>query len=388
MQEIPIVLIGEKDHGKSTLIGRLLLDTKTIKERKIKEIKEADKALGKNFELAHLVDSFREEREMEMTFDTTTVLIKGKKRNYLLIDVPGHRELIAQMLTGASKAKSALLIVAVDEGIKKQTILHLEIAKILGIEKLGVVVNKMDKVNYKKENFEKIAKEAKAILKKLGYSPKETKFLPISAFQGDNVCQKSPNMSWYEGLSVLEYLEKLKPPFSLEKLPFSFLVQDVYEKDGEKILVGRVETGKIKRGEKVLLFPEKKGVTIKTITDAGEDVFETKAGESVGIILKEKVFLKRGNVLASFNFDLRVSNSILSEIFWLKEPKRKKLILECGTAKIEAEILEPKKIKETETSFCKISLKEPLTFETKYKTTLNKIVLKERGKIIAVGKII
>ena len=199
MLEIPIVLIGEKDHGKSTLIGRLLLNTKSIEESRIKKIQEIDKASGREFELAHLVDSFREEREKEMTMDTTQVLLKGKKRNYQLIDVPGHEELISQMLTGASKGKVALLLVAVDEGIKEQTIRHLEIAKLLGIEKVGVVLNKIDKVNYKKEIFEKLKKEIKEVLEKVGYLSRDIHFFPVSAKYGDNVIVKSKKTLWYEG---------------------------------------------------------------------------------------------------------------------------------------------------------------------------------------------
>jgi len=179
MQEVPIVLIGHKDHGKSTLIGRLLLDTKSIKESKLKEIQDVDKALGYKFELAHLVDSFREEREREMTMDTTMVLLKGQKQNYQLIDVPGHAELISNMLTGASGAKTALLVVSVEEGIKEQTRQHLEIAKLLGIEQLEVVVNKMDKVNYKKEKFDEVVKSLKEILNTIGYLSEKIHFFPV-----------------------------------------------------------------------------------------------------------------------------------------------------------------------------------------------------------------
>jgi len=389
MLEIPIVLIGEKDHGKSTLIGRLLLDTKSIEESRIKKIQEIDKASGKEFELAHLVDSFREEREKEMTMDTTQVLLKGKKRNYQLIDVPGHEELISQMLTGASKGKVALLLVAVDEGIKEQTIRHLEIAKLLGIEKVGVVLNKIDKVNYKKEIFEKLKKEIKEVLEKVGYLSRDIHFFPISAKNGDNVIVKSKKTLWYEGKTLFEFLEgDLKEPEDFENLPLRFLVQDKYFIDEREVLVGKIETGKLKIGERILFLPEDKTAKVIEIKEFEENLKEAKAGQNIGLILDKNLKIERGSIGCFSDFPLKVSDFLEGEIFWIKEPKSKKLIFECGTKSTEGEILEPKEILQNQKTFFKAKLKEKIAFDPQSKTILSKVVLKEKGQIIGVGNII
>jgi small GTP-binding protein len=389
MQEIPIVLIGHKDHGKSTLIGRLLLDTKSIKESRLKEVKEVDESIGQKFELAHLVDSFKEEREREMTMDTTRAVLKGNKRNYQLIDVPGHAELIANMLTGASGAEGALLMVSIEEGIREQTRQHLEIAKLLGIEQLGVVVNKMDKVGYQKEKFDEITGRMKEILNKIGYSSENIHFFPVSAWEGDNVLKRSENMPWYQGLTVMEFLEnEIKEPESFEDLPLSFLVQDKYlEEENKEILVGRVESGLMKLGEEVLLLPANKKSKIESINDSEGDLKEARVGQNIGVSLTNNLEVNRGSVISFLNSNLKVDETLSGEIFWIMNPLKKNLILECGTAQVEGELEEPEIINQGEKTNYKISLKKPIVFDPQGKTILGKIVLKDEGKIIAVGNI-
>lgn len=381
MEEIPIVLIGHKDHGKSTLIGRLLLDTKSIRENKIKEIKET---MGKKFELAHLIDSFKEERERKMTIDTTQVILKGKKRIYRLIDVPGHENLISQMLTGASAAKVSLLLVDVTEGIKEQTIQHLKIAKLLGIEKLGVVINKMDKVGYRKEPFQKLVERLKKIIRKIGYFSKKVYFFPVSALKGENVLKKSSKMPWYSGISLIKFLEtKIKKIESFENLPLRFLVQDEFE----GYLIGKIEAGKLKKGQEILFLPENKKAKIKSIRNSEREIEKAKAGQNVGILLGKKIDISRGSVGSSLKFPPKVENVLSGEIFWIEAPSQKKLILECGTSQAEGKLLEPKSVRAKEKSFYKIFLENKIAFDPESKTILGKIVLKERGKIIGIGNI-
>ena len=388
MQEVPIVLIGHKDHGKSTLIGRLLLDTKSIKESKLKEIQDVDKALGYKFELAHLVDSFREEREREMTMDTTMVLLKGQKQNYQLIDVPGHAELISNMLTGASGAKTALLVVSVEEGIKEQTRQHLEIAKLLGIEQLEVVVNKMDKVNYKKEKFDEVVKSLKEILNTIGYLSEKIHFFPVSAWVGDNVTKKSEKMPWYQEKTLMEFLEKdIKTPEPLVNLPLSFLVQDTYSEPDGEILVGRIETGKLNVGQEIIFLPGKEKSKIKKINGLEGELKEAMAGQNIGISLFEVTRIKRGMVGTSDFKSFQVGNNLSGEIFWIEKPTQKQLILECGTAQVLVNLIEPSEVNQSVKTSYKFSLNESIVVDNKYKTILSKIVLKDRGKIIAVGNI-
>jgi len=388
MQEIPIVLIGHKDHGKSTLIGRLILDTKSIKESKLKEIKEVDESDGRKFELAHLVDSFRQEREREMTMDTTRALLKGKDRNYQLVDVPGHSELIANMLTGASSAEAALLLVDIYEGIKEQTRQHLEIAKLLGIEQLGVVVNKIDMISYQKEKFDQITEELKDILNPIGYLSEKIQFFPVSAWEGDNVVQKSEKTPWYQGPTVMEFLEsEVKEVKSFESLPLAFLIQDKYPEGEKEVLVGPVEAGIIKVDQETVLLPSNEKVKIKSIRDSEGELPEAKAGQNVGVSLEAKGKILRGGIISSLNNNFQIGNKLKGEMFWIEKPNQDNLILECGTAKVEVILEEPKEMQRgTKTSY-KVQLKKAIAFEPNSKTILGKIVLKDKGNIIAVGNI-
>lgn len=386
---IPIAVIGHKDHGKSTLIGRLLLDTSSIKKSRLKEIKETDKAWGRKFELAHLVDSFFEEREKEMTIDTTRVLVEWKNKIYELIDVPGHEELIDNMITGASNAKLAILVVDVKEGIKEQTIQHLEIAKILGIEKVVALINKMDKVRYQKEKFESVKEKLEEILKKIGYFSTEIKFLPVSALKGENLLKKSKKMFWYKDLSLMEFLEKeIKLPEPFSNLPLQFLVQDVYNEGGERILIGKIEAGRLKRGQKILFLPGNKKSKVKLIKDSEINLKEAVCGQNVGIILEKNFDTKRGAVGVTSKSNLKVSNILSGEIFWIEKPSQRHLILECGTARARRVLLKPQEIQAKQKSRYKIQLEKPIVFDPKNKTILGKIVLKDKGKIVGIGNII
>jgi translation elongation factor EF-1alpha len=386
MEEISIVLIGHKDHGKSTLIGRLILDSGSISQERIEGIKRADEALGKKFELAHLVDSFKQEREQEMTMDTTIAVLKGKERIYHLIDVPGHKELISHMLTGASSAQAALLVVAINEGIKEQTIDHLEIAQLLGIRQLGVIVNKMDEAGYRKESFDRVVEELKEILGKIGYSSSNISFFPICAKEGDNVIQSSENMPWYSGDSVMEFIEnRFLSLDSFDNLPLRFLVQDSYVEEG--IIVGKVESGVLREGQEILFFPQKETNKIKEIKVSGANPKESKSGENIGIVLSKDAKIIRGMVGSSPKDVPKVGNVLAGEVFWIKKPLSKELVCECGTDSSEGELMQLNNVKEGQKSPYKILLRKKIAFDPSSKTILSKIVLKEDGKIIGVGNI-
>jgi len=386
MREIPVVLIGHQDHGKSTLIGRLILDSGSIRDSRVNEIKQTDEAAGQKFELAHLVDSFRQEREREMTMDTTRALLKGKERNYQLIDVPGHGELISSMLTGASGAEAALLSISIEEGIKEQTKQHLEIAKLLGIEQLGVIVNKMDKVDFKKEAFDEVKEKMKLILNEIGYQ--DIYFFPISAWEGDNVIKKSNKTPWYEGMTVMDFLEsKIKIPDSFENLPLTFLVQDKYSEEGKDILVGLVEAGRISSGQEIMFLPSKQKSKVESIRDSEGEMNKAVAGDNIGITLSDNIGLNRGSVVTLSGSSLKEGSEVSGDIFWITKPSKKDLVLECGTAKVEAELKEPESIEDGSNTNYVILTKEPIVFDPTKRTILGKIVLKDDGKIIAVGNI-
>lgn len=189
-------MLGEKDHGKSTLIGRLIRETKSMPDDRMRSAKNASKALGKKFEWAHLLDSFRYEKEREMTLDTTRALVKLGKKHYEFIDIPGHKELIKNMLTGAGDAKYGILVIDAEEGVKLQTLRHIEIAKFLGIKKIIVVANKMDKIGYSQSGFLKIQKAFKSAI-------------PIAASKGENVIKKSKKMPWWTGPTLQQAIFKI-----------------------------------------------------------------------------------------------------------------------------------------------------------------------------------
>lgn len=388
MQEVPIVLIGHKDHGKSTLIGRLLLDTKSVKETRVKEIQEVDRASCQKFELAHLVDSFKEEREREMTMDTTQALLKGKKRIYQLIDVPGHAELISHMLTGASRAEAAVLLVSIEEGIKEQTRQHLETAKLLGIEQLAVAVNKMDKKEYQEEPFVELISKLKEILEQIGYSSENINFFPISAWEGDNVILKSSRTPWYVGPALMDFMEDNVKLSSLENAPLRFLVQDKYSEGKQEILIGRIESGRLGKGQELLFLPINKKSKVQLIKDSEKEIETVGAGKNIGIVLLEDLDILRGEVGVLPRFSPRVSDFLSGEIFWIRKPLQKNLVLGCGTAQVEGTLQKPEIINQGEKTSYKILLKKPIAFDPQGKTILGKIVLKDNGRIIAVGNIL
>lgn len=389
MQEIPVVLIGHKDHGKSTLIGRLLFETHSIKKTRFKEVQEVDQAWGRKFELAHLVDSFQEERDNEMTMDTTRAVLKGKKRNYQLIDVPGHGELITNMLSGASNAEVALLLVAIDEGIKEQTKQHLEIAHLLGIKQLGIIVNKIDTIKYKKDLFDGLKKNLQSVIKKIGYKPENIYFFPTSALKGDNIVKKSARTKWYSGPTVMKFIEtKIKSPASLANFPLLFLVQDSWINNNQKIITGKIETGKIKIGDKIKIMPDKKQVVVAEIKDFDKKLVKAKAGENIGLVLQNKKNIKRGSVIVSTKNAFEVKKNITGKIFWIKIPSQRQITVECGTDQAKGIITNLRTASEGRISSHKISLGKSMVFDTSKKTILNKVAIKESGQIIGVGNIV
>jgi len=382
---IPIVLLGHKDHGKSTLIGRLLLDSNSIKKTKLEEIKKVDQALGCKFELAHLIDSFKEEREKEMTIDSTRAILNGKIRSYELIDVPGHKELIANMLTGAAGAEVALVVISAEEGIRDQTKRHLDIVKIFNIEQLIIAINKLDKLDYRQDVFNKLKQESKNILIKIGFCPEKIFFVPVSALIGDNVVKKSQKMLWYKGKSLINLLEEdiRLASSNLKNLNLIFPIQGILE----NILIGKVECGQIIKNQEVLILPNREIVRVISIQDADGEVLKAIAGENIGIVLSKDLNYSRGLVITSLDSNLKITNQISGEMFWIKKPSSLKIQIECGTMQTEGEILEPKEIQEKEKMFYKIITRESVVIEPNGKSILSKLVLKDNGEIIAVGNI-
>jgi len=336
---IKIVIAGHVDHGKSTLIGRLILDTNSLPKGKTEEIKNISRQLGKDAELAFLTDQLREEREKNMTIDTAQVFFKTRKNNYVIIDTPGHAEFIKNMLTGSSAADIAVLVVDVQAGAMEQTYRHAYLISMLGIDKIIVLLNKMDLAGYKEEVFNKVKAQLLEFLQKLGLNPFFT--APVSAKCGDNIARKSSRASWYKGKTLLEALDSLRPDANETKDELlRFPVQDIYNIEGKCIIAGRVACGIMKRGQKVILLPSREETTINTIRVFGENG-RTKAltGENIGITLDKPLPIRRGNIFVSKECPLTSALYFKGEFFWLSEEPLQlngRITLRCATQEVQA----------------------------------------------------
>ena len=317
-QQLRIVIVGHVDHGKSTLIGRLLYDTDSLPEGKEEEIKSISERRGTDaIEWSFILDSFQAERDQAVTIDTTQIWFSTDQRDYVIIDAPGHREFLKNMVSGAAAADAAVLVIDATEGVREQTRRHAYLLHLLGLRQVAVVVNKMDAVGYDTERFNEVAKEAIQYLDSIGLTPLH--IVPISARQGDMIAKRSDDMPWYQGKNLIEIFDSFEissPPVA-RSLRFS--VQDVYRQDQERIIVGRVETGILRTGDTLFFSPsnEQAKVTSIAVWPENEDKVEAHAGESVGFKLDEKIFVERGHIASHVKNPPMLSNVFKANIFWL-----------------------------------------------------------------------
>jgi len=344
--KVSVVIVGHVDHGKSTLIGRLLYDSDSITEGRVEEIQKLAEEYKKRFEFAYFLDSFDDELKEERTIDTTGVMFKGEKNLYSITDVPGHKEFIKNMLTGASHTEVAVLVVAADEGIQEQTGRHAFLINMLDIKKLFVMVNKMDAVDYREEIFLDIRNKVAKLLTSFGYH--DIQFIPGSALEGDNIYKSSARMEWYRGPTLIEALDGVELP-PKEVKPLRFVVQDTYVVDSDKVVVGRVESGVLKKGDEVIFQPS--GVTgkIKKIVEFQNELEKVEIGDSVGIVTGCEP--KRGDVCGLVEVPPIPTEEFLGEAVLLERDLRKgdKLELRCGTRRVKCEIREIKEKINSET---------------------------------------
>ncbi|MBD3261545.1 MAG: GTP-binding protein [Candidatus Altiarchaeales archaeon] len=348
---LKLVIVGHVDHGKSTLIGRLFYDTDSLPEGKIQEIKEVCEAQGKDMEFGYVMDNLSEERDQGITIDTTQTYFKTKQRDYVIIDAPGHVEFIKNMITGASQAHAAILIVDAAEGVKQQTRRHAYILSMLGLKQVIVAVNKLDKIDFSQREYRGVRKEVKEFLKTINITP--TYFIPISAREGDNIAKESSKMSWYEGPTVLTALDSFKPPRDPDDKPLILPIQDVYKYDDERIVAGKIAQGTIKPREDVVVQPTGMQTKIKAIVEwesdqdnpfgGGDYAHPTSAssGKSTGVTLTEPLFCDRGQVITQKDHQPRVVNEFKAHIFWLdKKPYRKgeRITIKLATQEVLCEI--------------------------------------------------
>ncbi|NCZ96291.1 adenylyl-sulfate kinase [bacterium] len=316
-----IVVVGHVDHGKSTLIGRLLADTDSLPEGKLEAVEKACREEGMPFEHAFLLDALLEEQAQNITIDTTRIEFRHGGRAFQIIDAPGHREFIKNMVTGAAAADEAILMIDAKEGLKEQTRRHGLLLSLLGVAKVIVAVNKMDLVDWKEGRFRELEKEIREYLGGLKISPREV--IPISAREGSQV--KNPDakrLGWFRGPTLLQALLAGAPGGGRAgdvAGPLRFVVQDVYRFDDRRVIAGRIESGTLKVGDSVVFFPDRKTTRIKTIEDWGnpDPVRELGPGRAVAVTLEEQIFVERGHVGAHEDLPPVESREVRARIFWL-----------------------------------------------------------------------
>jgi sulfate adenylyltransferase large subunit len=337
-ENLKFVIVGHVDHGKSTLIGRLLYDTNSLPEGKIEEIKQLCESLGKDIEFGYIMDHLEEERDQGITIDTAQTFFSTEKRDYVIIDAPGHVEFVKNMISGASQAEAAVLIVDAEEGVKEQTKRHSYILGMLGLSQVIAVINKMDLVDYDQKRFETVKKDLMDFLFNIKIKPSYV--IPISAKNGDFIANKTGNMDWYQGLTLLEALDTFKTKESANEKPLRFVVQDVYSFD-KRIIAGRVESGIIKKGDKIKVLPSGEETRVKSVEEYLKNVTEAESGKSIGIITEDKLFIDRGNVIVNSGDLPAVTNRIKANVFWMDRIPFKKgesLRFRCATQEVNCEI--------------------------------------------------
>jgi bifunctional enzyme CysN/CysC len=337
-----LVLAGHVDHGKSTLVGRLLHETGSLQEGKLAAVEKSCKKRGQPFEWAFVTDALQTERDQNVTIETSHILLKTKTRHIVLIDAPGHREFLRNMVTGAAAADAALLIIDAGEGISEQTRTHAALLCLLGVTRVIVVVNKMDTVGYTKKTFAAIEKN----LPTLGISPAHV--IPISAREGENVSENSPRMRWYKGANLLTALEKLSLRKPTKTLPLRLPIQDVYKSGDKRILVGRVESGVLKRGDTLLFLPANVKAKVASIESWKKRAVKASAGESIGITLDTPLFIERGQVASHEKNAPILTNLCRAKLFWLGKSSLKTgdiLKMKIGTLETDVEIRNDKPVK-------------------------------------------
>ena len=347
-----IIFVGHVDHGKSTTVGRLLYETGQFTEQELAKMKDVAEKLGKKgFEFAFVMDRWKEERERGLTIDLAYKKIVTQKHNITIIDAPGHRDFVKNMITGTSQADAAILTIAAPEGVMAQTKEHLWLCRTMGVLQLAVLVNKMDMVDYNEEKYKKVVDELKPLIKTTGYNIDKVNFIPGSGFKGENKTKKSDKMTWYKGPTLLEQFDLFEQPKLPTDLPLRMPIQDVYSITGiGTVPVGKIITGKIKPGDKVIILPAKsgKGVTgeVKTVEMHHEELKEAIAGDNVGINMRglSKQDIARGDVIAPIDHPPAIAEEFIAQIAVINHPtviaEGYTPVLHIHTAQVPAQFVE------------------------------------------------
>ncbi|MEM3827405.1 MAG: translation elongation factor EF-1 subunit alpha [Candidatus Micrarchaeaceae archaeon] len=409
-----LIFIGHVDHGKSTTVGRLLFETGAISDRDMDKYRELAKQYNKpTFEFAFVMDAQKEERERGITIDIAHKEFQTAKYYFTIIDAPGHKDFVKNMITGSSQADAAVLVIGAAEGIGKQTREHTILANVLGIEQIIIGINKMDAVNYDKQKYEEIKKQMTDLLKSLGYKGLDaTVFVPYSAMSGEGVSKKSDKMSWYTGPTLLEALDMLKEPKRPTDKPLRLPIEDVYSIPGfGTVPVGRVETGVLKPNDQIVIMPSGIKTEVKSIEMHHQSLTQAIPGDNVGFNIKnvDKKDIKRGDVVGLVSNPPTVASEFTALIIVLQHPnviaRGYTPVFHIHTAQLACaitDILEkkdpktgqtietnPDTIKTGDAAVVKIKPTKPIVVE-KYSDfpQLGRFAIRDMGETIGAGRII
>jgi len=346
-----LAVIGHIDHGKSTTVGRLLFETGAVAPHIIESFRKEAESKGKgSFEFAWVMDSLKEERERGITIDIAHKRFDTDKFYFTVVDCPGHRDFVKNMITGASQADAALLVVAAPDGVMEQTKEHVFLSRTLGINQLIIGINKMDAVKYDEKRYNEVKEQLSQLLKMVGYKPDAISFIPMSAFVGDNIAKPSANTPWYKGQTVLAALNALTEPEKPTTLPMRLPIQDVYSISGiGTVPVGRVETGIMKKGMKVSFMPANKEGEVKSIEMHHEEIPQALPGDNVGFNVRGigKGDIRRGDVCGPADAPPTVADEFIAQVVVLHHPSALTVgytpVFHCHTAQIACTFMELQK---------------------------------------------
>jgi len=407
---INLAVVGHIDHGKSTLIGRLLHDTGAIEKHVIEKYKKEAEAKGKGtFEFAWVMDSLREERDRGITIDVAHRRFDTNKYYFTVVDCPGHRDFVKNMITGASQADAAILVVDAKDGVQAQTKEHVFLSKTLGINQMIVAINKMDSVEYSKDRFNEVKNDVGDLLKMVSYKTDKMSFIPVSAYKGDNIVKLSDNTPWYKDLTILKALDTIEKPGMPVNLPLRLPIQDVYTISGVgTVPVGRVETGRMKKGDKVIFQPADIVGEIKSIEMHHEEMPEALPGDNIGFNVRgvARKDLRRGDVCGHLDTPPTVAEEFTAQIVILQHPTAVTVgytpVFHCYTTQVACTFIELQKkldpktgqvveenptfLKSGDAAIVKIRPTRPLVIErAKDIPQLGRFAVRDMGMTIAAG---
>ena len=410
---VNLVFIGHVDHGKLTTVGRLLYDSGTLSEQEYRKIEAEAKAMGKaTFAFAYVMDKLKEERQRGVTIDVAYKKLIGKTNDFTIIDAPGHKDFVKNMITGTSQADAAVLVISVKEGIQPQTREHAFLSQVMGLKQLIIACNKMDEVDFSQDKYNALKTEATKLLTSIGFKLENITFVPISAWKGDNIVKKSENLKWFNGPTLFEALDNIKAPAPPIDKPLRLPIQDVYNIKGVgTVPVGRVETGILKPNDKIIIMPSGKTGEVKSVEMHHEQLTEARPGDNIGFNVRglSREDVARGEVVGHVSNPPTVAEEFTAQIVVLNHPTAIAVnytpVFHLHTAQVSCTITQlvkkldpktgavleadPKFLKTGDVAIVKIKPVQPVVAE-EYKKfpQLGRFAIRDMGQTVAAGMII